>query len=86
MKFSTLYINEIFVKRECQNSVSEVENITNDDAEHPCGNKCNFLCFYNSCYMSLQIIVDDTLSNQCQKILVYPYDKTGEVEDDKSTF
>lgn len=72
-----LYFNQFFVKRDCQNSKSQLQNILNIDAEgHHRASTCTFLCFYNSCYMSLHLVVDENLSNQCYKNLVYPYTKS----------
>lgn len=60
MKYQTLYFNEFFVKRECQNSKSHFQNVPNNKgaegsrAEESKGaNTINFLCFYNSSYLSL---------------------------------
>lgn len=33
--------------------------------------------------MSLEIVLDENLSNQCKKILVYPYFKPGGKEKDQ---
>ena len=40
----------------------------------------HFLCFYDSCYISLTVHPDENLSNQCQLDLVYPYSKPNKVE------
>lgn len=66
------------MKRDCYKS--EIKNILRDENESD-QRQSKFLCFYNSCYLSLTLHEEkEDLASQCEVDLIYPYSKSPKDE------